>query len=479
MPLAVPIGLALAILSATILFGSLYLRQNARKQITAQHAQILYALWLREKSDEDWIDTTEKASDQLPAVLQTARLRQLVNLLGTRLFDATGHCIFADANVSEKALSREDLGELHSLKPIAKLHASADLSEVSLAVRSGSPITGPLLEVSVPLHSPNKNQLVGVAQFLLDGAGVAAEFKTLDRSLLLHALLTFIAGGGLLVVVLGWSFHQLQRVNLLLNERTKSLLRANQELALAAKTSAVGAVTAHLIHGLRNPLSGLQSFVASRVGDLETGTDSDWRLAASSAQRMQSMISQIVSVLRDEGVSSEYEMSLDELRSVLDVKLRPLAREAAVELQMAVIVDCVLNNREANLISLILYNLVQNAIQATAKGKVVQVSFLGRGHLVVCQVRDQGEGVPESQRDLLFQPCRSQKAGGSGIGLAISKQLAKCINADLALAETSSNGSLFELTFEPSSRPSHSESSTGASIRLAGDSTSIQSETGK
>src|SRR5262249_49453917 len=152
---------------------------------------------------------------------------------------------FLDPNLTETTLAAADLAELRTLTPVAHLRESAKLSEVSLAVDKDAPSTAPLLEVSIPLHSANSQELVGVAQFVLDGKAVAAEFETLDRNLLRQAALAFLAGGGLLGVVLGLGFHQLQRVNRLLSERTQSLLKANQELALAAKTSAVGAVTAH------------------------------------------------------------------------------------------------------------------------------------------------------------------------------------------------------------------------------------------
>ena len=47
--------------------------------------------------------------------------------------------------------------------------------------------------------------------------------------------------------------------------RRADLARANEELVFAAKTGAVGAISAHLIHGLKNPLSGLEGYVSDRA----------------------------------------------------------------------------------------------------------------------------------------------------------------------------------------------------------------------
>jgi signal transduction histidine kinase len=449
LPLGGTYVLALSILGGTILYAAYDLRSNSRQQITGQHASILYALWKSQKfSDESEmaLNINENLSDQLPAFLETARLPQIAPL-GTRLFDAKGKCRFVDPpNVQESALEPSALAQLRQLNPVARLRESVDLSEVSLLVAEGAPIPSALLEVSIPLHSA-EGKMIAVAQFLLDGREVADEFKKLDRNLVRQALLTFLAGGGLLGVVLGLGFHQLQRVNRILGERTRSLLKANQELALAAKTSAVGAVTAHLIHGLKNPLSGLQNFVASRTSGSETGADADWEMAVSSTRRMQTMISEIVRVLRDEEADSQYEMSLEEFAQMLRSKVQVLARDAGVEFKTDVSAEGILRNREANLISLILYNLIHNAIQATPRGKKVTLSFRSFQDKISCEVRDEGSGMADLRQKELFKPCRSSKEGGSGIGLAISKQLANCIGADLELRESNSDGSLFVLIF--------------------------------
>src|SRR6185369_13510390 len=109
--------------------------------------------------------------------------------------------------------------------------------------------TLPLLEVNVPLHTGADRQLLGIAQFILEGYSIAAEFSQLDRHLARQALVAFLVGGGILVLTILWAFRRLRGTQLLLAERTRGLLQANQALALAAKTSAVGAITSHLIHG--------------------------------------------------------------------------------------------------------------------------------------------------------------------------------------------------------------------------------------
>jgi signal transduction histidine kinase len=56
--------------------------------------------------------------------------------------------------------------------------------------------------------------------------------------------------------------------------------------------------------------------------------------------------------------------------------------------------------------------------------------------------------VPAEAVPNLFTPCNSSKKGGSGIGLAISRQLARHLGAELELASTGAEGSMFRLTLK-------------------------------
>jgi signal transduction histidine kinase len=260
-------------------------------------------------------------------------------------------------------------------------------------------------------------------------------------------------GGSILAAGLALAFRRVQRANRLLAERTSSLLQANRELALAAKTSAVGAVTSHLIHGLRNPLTGLHSFVQDRAVAPGNGEEGDWQLAVATTERMQSLINRVVRVLQEEPAATRYEITLAELVEMLARKLQPAAAAAGVDFQTGVAPPGALSNHEADLVLLILENLVQNAIDATPAGKTVRLSVGTEGGRVVMEVADEGPGLPPEMQARLFTPCASQKKGGSGIGLAISQQLAKHLGAELGLKHSTSKGCAFRLALPPPGSP--------------------------
>ncbi len=154
----------------------------------------------------------------------------------------------------------------------------------------------------------------------------------------------------------------------------------------------------------------------------------------------------MVSVLEEQQTVGNFEVAREELVEIISNKTLPLANLAGVSFTVEGGADGVLSNRDASLVILIIENLVQNAIDETPAGKMVSLRLGWERGQFVFQVRDEGPGFPAAVKERLFAPCRSTKAGGSGIGLAISKQLANHLGAVLELQENAPTGCVFRLS---------------------------------
>ena len=276
---------------------------------------------------------------------------------------------------------------------------------------------------------------------------IAAEFAALDARLLLQAALAWLAGAAVIVVGLGWAFRRLAAANRILERRTEDLQRANRELMLAAKTSALGAVTAHLIHEIKNPLAGLEVFMA---GQAELGVrDDDGRelvAATELTRRLRTMINDVVGVLRDEQHGAHFELTCAEVGELALERVRASANQAGVRLTADLSAEKSLPGRRANLAGLVLRNLLQNAVEASPPGGVVRVAggATAEGGAEFW-VEDRGAGLAEAVRVRLFQPCASTKPGGSGLGLALSQQIAQQAGGRIELVRSNAEGTCFRL----------------------------------
>ena len=440
--------LALGILGGAVMAGYWHLHRVGHAQLVNLDGEIFYDVAQAQQFNGPSSELAERLkspAEQLALALQISLLS--TNVLGVRLFDATGRFVTAlPDNMIKATLDAGACARLTELQPLSRYYSQANLADffLMLPTEAGTRSNAlPLLEVNIPIHARGERQLLAGAQLLLDGRELAAKGAALDAQLRAEGWAVFGCGGALLGAVLVGAYRRLERANRLLRERTERLLRANHELTLAAKTTALGAVAAHLIHGLSNPLACLQIFMSIH-GDEHPG-DSDWQGAVAATHRMQKLVQEVVRVLGEQDSRESYEITLEEVAHALESKVRPAAQGLGVIWEVQLSAQGRLSNHRANVILLILENLVFNALQVTAPGKTVRASFLEDGPGIVCEVADQGPGFPESALKNLFVPCRSTK-GGAGLGLAISKQLASHIEARLELRRNGPEGCAMALT---------------------------------
>lgn len=439
------VTLTLAVFAAVVAFVTWQLRGDLRAQVLQREGEALASVASMQLGNSAAelakLGLTDVPGELADVALKTSKLR---GVLGIRVFDAEKKLVESAPWVwSEDAPPPADWARLAANEPLARLHTAPQPTLAGLVTDTNVP----LLEAWVPLARADTHALAGVAQFWIDGRGVATEFATLDRRLATQAGFAWLAGAVVITLALGWAFRRLAAANDALAARTEDLSRANRELVLAAKTSALGAVTAHLIHEIKNPIAGLESFVASQA---ENGTRADagaeHAAATELTRRLRTMINDVVAVLHDEQHGTKFTLTCGEIAEHVLGQAKSAAAAAGVALASEVGTTVSLAGRRANLAGLVLRNLLQNAIEAAPRGSVVTLSSraLANG-AVEFSVADAGAGLAESVRVRLFQPCTSTKRGGSGLGLVLSQQLAQQAGGRLELVRSDSNGTCFRL----------------------------------
>jgi two-component system, OmpR family, sensor histidine kinase SenX3 len=96
-------------------------------------------------------------------------------------------------------------------------------------------------------------------------------------------------------------------------------------------------------------------------------------------------------------------------------------------------------------------NLVENAVNYSPEGTKVTVSSMVEDGIVTITVIDQGIGIPESEKDRIFErfyrvdPARSRQSGGTGLGLSIVKHVATKHGGEVSVWSVEDVGSTFSL----------------------------------
>jgi two-component system OmpR family sensor kinase len=191
-------------------------------------------------------------------------------------------------------------------------------------------------------------------------------------------------------------------------------------------------------HELRSPLAAL-SLQAGNLGTTITSADARERLMAlqSGLRRTHRLVEQLLTLARSEQGALEQPTRVS-LRAVATEVINAtigLAREKDIDLgfehfdELEVVVD-------ASSLTVVLRNLVDNAVRYTPAGGKVDVSVVRAGSEVVFEVADSGPGVPDAELERVLEPfyrLDHSIASGSGLGLSIVSEIARRTGGRLAL----------------------------------------------
>jgi len=230
------------------------------------------------------------------------------------------------------------------------------------------------------------------------------------------------------------------------------LLRAAHEASVKAGKSR-SAFLARISHELRSPLNAIIGYAEMLVDTLPADAD---RRAAERIERagrsMVGLIDDMLELSRSEGGFFEVRLEPTSLRSVTDQVVEAMRGShdlGAITLttEVAPAPAVVLDRQRTHQV---LANLTSNAIKygAGERGRLAVRARID-GDTLVFEVEDEGPGVPAAMLDKVFESyTRSDASGalGFGIGLPLSRQLARVMGGDVTLAAAPRGGTLATLT---------------------------------
>lgn len=211
-------------------------------------------------------------------------------------------------------------------------------------------------------------------------------------------------------------------------------------------------------HELRTPLTVISGNLSILTGQVKKKLSQDeiqmMEDVENSTDRLIKMVSDFLNVSRlDQGRLTVNVDELDACNIAQEVvkELEPLAKEKGLSLNHRCLGEH--NNviADEGFLKEILINLIGNSIKFTEKGGI-KIDHLTEDDSSVFRISDTGMGISKEKQGLLFQRfqqamdrTKAREAGGTGLGLFISREFAKKMGGDLRLLESSPKGSTFEL----------------------------------
>ena len=254
---------------------------------------------------------------------------------------------------------------------------------------------------------------------------------------------------------LGREFDAMTRA---LEERAQALSRQQQALVRAERLAAVGRVSAQVAHEVRNPLSSIGLNVellqdaleparfpspggAEEVRSLLQAVTREVDRLTETTERYLRMARSPVPALAAEDLNAIIERVLDFSAGELARAGVRVERDLAPALPRALVDEAQLRQ--------VLLNLVRNAREAMAGGGTLRVSTTADEAAVHVWVEDSGPGIPPEAGGKLFDPLFTTKPHGTGLGLALSRQILEAHGGALACERTGPTGTVFHVRVRP------------------------------
>ncbi|MGD2062592.1 MAG: ATP-binding protein [Nitrospirota bacterium] len=223
--------------------------------------------------------------------------------------------------------------------------------------------------------------------------------------------------------------------------RLKEVLLQNQRL------ENLGSVAAGVAHDFNNVLAGILG-VAALLQEGIPSSDPQHTLVDEIARvgsSATSLTRQILDFVRQGEEESVVVDLRDAAREVMDLLRRTIDPKVRIDFVVDSAPSAI--RIDKGRVQQVLMNLCCNARDAMPAGGVLTVTVTRRGEVVTLRVRDTGMGMPRDLMERIFDPFFTTKehGKGTGLGLAVCREIVTAAGGDMRVESTPGEGSLFEV----------------------------------
>jgi signal transduction histidine kinase len=235
-----------------------------------------------------------------------------------------------------------------------------------------------------------------------------------------------------------------ERLEEMVEERTKELRDAQEQLIRAERLAAVGQLAASVGHELRDPLSIIKNcayYLNMKLRDPDERAKKHIKIMEMEIARSNKTINNLLSFAQDEKPT----LQETQINTIMHGALSrsPVPESVAVVTELGEGLPPL--TADPGQIEQVFINLILNAAQAMSDGGRLEISTKAEDGFIVTEFKDNGCGIPDENLGKLFEPLFTTKAKGIGLGLAVSKQLIEAHEGTIEVESQVGKGSTFTI----------------------------------
>jgi signal transduction histidine kinase len=336
-------------------------------------------------------------------------------------------------------------------------------------------VTGDSVIVAAPIFTQGKTTAVVVAERELTEAAALVD-QVRDRFLI--AALVGLSLAALLAIALSSTLlrrlGRLRSAALRITDEGPDATMPHDERrdevgdlarALVRMEAARRAFVSTASHELRTPLTMLQGTMELLEEDIRSGQIDELdalrqvNIARRELDRLSALSGELLDLSRlDAAVPLRAEpVELGEIVRAVAAEFELRARERSTTVDVILPEASCWGHGDPDAVARVVRILLDNALRYGPRGAPVSVEAHTTGGEARITVADRGAGIPEEERDRIFERFHrggaAASSGGFGLGLAIGRELARRMGGELAVDGDGSNGTRFALTLRPARSP--------------------------
>ena len=220
-----------------------------------------------------------------------------------------------------------------------------------------------------------------------------------------------------------------------------------KQLKDSERLAAIGATAGMVGHDIRNPLQAITSDVYLAETELASIPESEEKKNAleslSEIEKNIDYINKIVQDLQDYARPLNPRAEESNLKLIVEKLLAKNSLPKNVKVSVKVAEEVKTINADADDLNRILYNLVNNSVQAMPNGGKLTIQAHKEANDAVITVRDTGVGIPENIQNKMFTLMFTTKSKGQGFGLPVVKRMTESLGGTVNFESEVGKGTKF------------------------------------
>jgi len=243
---------------------------------------------------------------------------------------------------------------------------------------------------------------------------------------------------------LGQLSDELDHASQLLAKNISDAIQARQEAEEASASKSM--FLSRTSHELRTPLNAILGFAQLLEQDLPPGKQrNSVSLINGAGQHLLKLINEVLEIARIESGEISLELNPTPINALLEEAthyIAPIGKIRDIEIQSDVEPEIWAVANRQKLLQVVL-NLLSNALKYGPVNAVVTLRAYRKHDQIVIEVQDEGPGIPHVSKERLFTPfdrlgAENTKIEGTGLGLALSKQIMLAMHGNIGVADNKS-----------------------------------------